>query len=56
MSEPILSKVLAYEGEGSANPFGPPGGPSREQLVEIAASAKSGAGPVTRWDDLVATT
>jgi 2-polyprenyl-6-methoxyphenol hydroxylase-like FAD-dependent oxidoreductase len=53
--EPILSKVMAYDGDAS-NPFIAAEGPSRQELVDIAASAKSGAGPVRRWDDLLATT
>ena len=54
-SEPILSKVMAYDGDAS-NPFIAAEGPSRQELVNIAASAKSDAGPVRRWDDLLATT
>jgi hypothetical protein len=50
-SEPILSKVMAFEGEAE-NPFTAAEGPTRDELVAIAASAKSGAGPVIRWDDL----
>jgi 2-polyprenyl-6-methoxyphenol hydroxylase-like FAD-dependent oxidoreductase len=53
-SEPILSKVLAYEGP-SDNPFMAADGPSREELVAIAAGAKSGAGPMHRFDELLAT-
>ncbi|HZN16149.1 MAG TPA: NAD-binding protein [Acidimicrobiales bacterium] len=49
-SEPVLSKVLAYDGpiihplEGD--------GPARQELVDIAAGAKSVAARMTRWDDL----
>jgi 2-polyprenyl-6-methoxyphenol hydroxylase-like FAD-dependent oxidoreductase len=47
-SEPILSKVLAYDGEITSPLAGE--GPLRQQLVDIAAGAKSVAGPIRRWD------
>jgi hypothetical protein len=52
-TEPLFSKVLAYDGE-IMNPMEGEG-PSRDELLAIAASAKSVAGNVTRWDDLAAT-
>ena len=51
-NEPVLSKVLAYDGPILNPMIGE--GPSRAELVEIAASAKSVARPPARWDDLVA--
>jgi 2-polyprenyl-6-methoxyphenol hydroxylase-like FAD-dependent oxidoreductase len=53
LSDPILSKVMAYDGP----PMDPMAGlgPSRQELVDIAASANSVAGPLHRWDDLAAT-
>ena len=53
-TEPIFSKVLAYEGDAN-NPFLAADGPSREELVAIATSAKSEAGPTLRFDELLAT-
>jgi 2-polyprenyl-6-methoxyphenol hydroxylase-like FAD-dependent oxidoreductase len=50
-SEPVLSKVLAYDGP-PMDPMAGAGGPSRQELVDIAASAKTAAGPLTRWDNL----
>jgi 2-polyprenyl-6-methoxyphenol hydroxylase-like FAD-dependent oxidoreductase len=51
-TDPVLSKVLAYEGEVIDNPMAAEG-PSRAELLDIAASAKSTEGPLHRWDDLV---
>ena len=53
-TEPILSKVMAFDGD-IANPFNAAEGPTRDELVAMAASAKSAAGPVIRWDELDAT-
>lgn len=51
-TDPVLSKVLAYDGPIIDTMLAE--GPSRQELVDIAASAKSVAGPLHRWDDLVA--
>ena len=47
-NDPVLSKVLAYDGP-IINPM-EADGPSRQRLVDIAATGKSVAGPVQRWD------
>jgi 2-polyprenyl-6-methoxyphenol hydroxylase-like FAD-dependent oxidoreductase len=52
-NEPVLSKVLAYDGP-IINPMEGEG-PSRQDLVDIAVGAKSVAAKMTRWDDLDAT-
>jgi hypothetical protein len=52
-SEPIISKVLAYEGD-VFNPM-QGDGPARQELVDIAAGATTVAASLTRWDDLEAT-
>jgi 2-polyprenyl-6-methoxyphenol hydroxylase-like FAD-dependent oxidoreductase len=47
-TDPVLSKVLAYDGE-IFNPMAA-AGPDRQQLVDIAKRAATTLGPVRRWD------
>jgi hypothetical protein len=50
-AEPLFSKVLDYDGDTDGGFFSSEG-PSRQEIVDIAAAAKSNDAKLSRWDQL----